>query len=912
MPRAIFTNNARTTLAAGITNVATAITVADGSVFPSPSGGDWAYLTLEYGASMEIVKLTARSGNTLTVQRAQDGTSAAAFSEATVSLRITKVALDEIHTDIAAAALTAAWANVSGKPSTFTPSAHTHAIADVTGLQAALDGKAATSHTHAAADITSGTFDNARIAAANVTQHNAVIAPTWANVSGKPSTFTPSTHTHIIGDVTGLQTALDGKGNLTGTNSWVGVQAFNRNTGAAGSTVNVSITDSTYGARFVPRAGASNFNSGVGADDFLIYYTNGTQNTGAISIAPWSSEGNRTLRLTAAGAFTYGGNTVWHAGNDGSTSGLDADLLDGIQGSGFARNGGTTTADLNTIVTSGMWRLEGANANLPSGTAYGQLMVSRGSDTILQIASDYQGQHLYFRNGNSPDVGGSGAYSAWRSIWHTGNFDPATKANLNGAVFTGNVSSSTRIISPRFQIGTGSSDNASNYRDYTDVNTDITTLVTGTGAGSLIESPINGHAVVGIRGNDAGDSFSVISGNQTELWGTGGNTSYSRKMLVVRGDRHEFYTGGVERMRIDAAGNVGIGTATPTNGLLELRKDVSSNIGPVLALNNQVGGTGAGAVINFIGVGTQNVGSQIRSSDDGAWAHHLLFSTKATGASGNALVERMRITSAGNVGVGTTAPTSQLHVYTNADVWHTRIGGATGEIRFGGQTGSGAVIQSGTPAGAVRDLYLQRDGGNVGIGTTGPTHKLEVHGTHYWNGDGTWAGGTQRFYRSDAYGIGDATGGLGRLEVFNASTGAAFMTFHRSGNYAAYFGLDTDNQWKVGGWSAGAVAHVIWHKGNLQYITNQTNGIGFGDTGSRGRLLASGGGLELVNTDNSAISFKTSSVERARINDDATMNLNGERVMRVATGTAVNSGRVSFGTAAPGALAVGEMYLRHA
>ncbi len=33
----------------------------------------------------------------------------------------------------------------------------------------------------------------------------------WANVTGKPSTFAPSAHVHVIADVTGLQTALDGK-----------------------------------------------------------------------------------------------------------------------------------------------------------------------------------------------------------------------------------------------------------------------------------------------------------------------------------------------------------------------------------------------------------------------------------------------------------------------------------------------------------------------------------------------------------------------------------------------------------------------------------------------------------------------------------------------------------------------------
>lgn len=41
-----------------------------------------------------------------------------------------------------------AWADITGKPSTFTPSTHSHAIADVTGLQTTLDAKAAASHNH--------------------------------------------------------------------------------------------------------------------------------------------------------------------------------------------------------------------------------------------------------------------------------------------------------------------------------------------------------------------------------------------------------------------------------------------------------------------------------------------------------------------------------------------------------------------------------------------------------------------------------------------------------------------------------------------------------------------------------------------------------------------------------------------
>jgi hypothetical protein len=49
------------------------------------------------------------------------------------------------------------------------------------------------------------------------------------------------------------------------------------------------------------------------------------------------------------------------------------------------------------------------------------------------------------------------------------------------------------------------------------------------------------------------------------------------------------------------------------------------------------------------------------------------------------------------------------------------------------------------------------------------------------------------------------TGSLGGIELYAASgANAAFMSFHRPGLFASYFGLDTDNQFAVGGWSSGA------------------------------------------------------------------------------------------------------------
>ena len=79
----IFSNNAATTLASGITNVATSLTVASGtgSLFPNPTGGQYFYMTLaNTGGTVEIVKCTARSTDVFTIVRGQDNTSAVAWN----------------------------------------------------------------------------------------------------------------------------------------------------------------------------------------------------------------------------------------------------------------------------------------------------------------------------------------------------------------------------------------------------------------------------------------------------------------------------------------------------------------------------------------------------------------------------------------------------------------------------------------------------------------------------------------------------------------------------------------------------------------------------------------------------------------------------------------------------------------
>lgn len=94
----LFTNNASTTLASGISDVATSLTVAsgNGAEFPNPTSPDYFLATLEAGETREIVKVTARATDTFTVVRAQEGTAAVAWSSGDkIELRLTAGALQE-------------------------------------------------------------------------------------------------------------------------------------------------------------------------------------------------------------------------------------------------------------------------------------------------------------------------------------------------------------------------------------------------------------------------------------------------------------------------------------------------------------------------------------------------------------------------------------------------------------------------------------------------------------------------------------------------------------------------------------------------------------------------------------------------------------------------------------------------
>ncbi|BAP44778.1 tail fiber domain-containing protein [Pseudomonas sp. StFLB209] len=65
---------------------------------------------------------------------------------------------------------------------------------------------------------------------------------------------------------------------------------------------------------------------------------------------------------------------------------------------------------------------------------------------------------------------------------------------------------------------------------------------------------------------------------------------------------------------------------------------------------------------------------------------------------------------------------------------------------------------------------------------------------------------------------------IGPLTITNAGNqyASCVLTLHRKGHFACFVGLDTDNQFKIGGWSMGRNSYVIYHKGNTTRAADGT------------------------------------------------------------------------------------------
>lgn len=355
----------------------------------------------------------------------------------------------------------------------------------------------------------------------------------------------------------------------------------------------------------------------------------------------------------------------------------------------------------------------------------------------------------------------------------------------------------------------------------------------------------------------------------------------------------KLFTNGVEKMRINAAGNVGIGTATPTAKL----EVVSGGPGfrhtdGTVSVESQIAGTDA-----WFGTASANHNFHLLS---GGFDQMVLRADNGfVGFGRNPVNQKLEVEGGaffnGNVGIGTATPSANLEV--------------AGQIKItGGTPGLNKVLTSdaaglaswATPSGSFSTLNtipkgdgttlvasnIFDDGTNVGIGTTSPGTKLDVSAPsptitlNSTSGVSTSAASALEFRNAINGLIGSIsdTGSSDHLQISSFVQGIFFNTnfttqmelnplgnlgigiapserLHVNGNIRFSGALMPNN-------SAGTVGQVLTSAGPGAAPTWSSASSGWSLTGNAGTNPAT----NFVGTvDAQDLTFATAGVERARI-----------------------------------------------
>jgi hypothetical protein len=619
----------------------------------------------------------------------------------------------------------------------------------------------------------------------------------------------------------------------------------------------------------------------------------------------------------------------------------------------------------NSNATAGITLKDGGNVGIGTTNPIGKLTVSADGGTGLEIQTqdslarvamvgydraDSAYRELYFEGYNF-NFNTSGTNTRL-SILNNGNVgigttSPARTLDLsNSGQITFGDSVSNTISDPSgiyWHSGsnygiyrTGGSWSAANYQQLK--LKFITGIILDPGSGAY------GRSHVGVIGGvSIGTSYYTTESNNNLLveGNVGIGTTNPSQELEVNGtvlanDYRALYniyltspdswifrsTGGTERVRVTSAGNVGIGTTSPSAKLQVFGTSAAPS----------VSGTFQGSIFSIKGSSTVF----LDMGTTGASGYYAWMQAHDAGTGVNYKLAINPL--GGNVGIGTTSPETTLHVNGSIGAYTSDYAaGSTGSrllMKTFASTGNTySLIQAQDVGGTSNNvLALQPYGDNVGIGTTSTSHKLDVsggifasnyisinaantnfnlynNGTTYLNGDtqvdsdfivtngnvgigGSPASVTHGPHLDIVGNRGTLTVGTGYFEdngTTNFLNGARPLAFGYSGS--EYMRVHSNGNVGIGTTSPSNILHIAASAPRIRLEDTL-------DTGNYSMIAADNGQLTLSadegnNQGNSAQIFKVDNSEAMRINASGNVGIGttnpDEKLDVVGTGTQLGS-----------------------
>lgn len=336
------------------------------------------------------------------------------------------------------------------------------------------------------------TYSNNSSNSADASEASATLAERWANeaedvevTTGNYSAFHWSEKAKVFSDGSAINIRTTPYGDLESTNVQSALNELDdEKLPLTGGTISGDLVIS--GDFYSNKTAVMTPESGV--KFAMIVRGDATLNSPTLRFSAYDFTSYGNLGANASGDLYWGSNLLWHKGNDGAGSGLDADLLDARNSTAFAFSETTSKTDMNKVVQSGMYRFD-TPSNVPTAARYGNVLVAHGGgDTIFQIAADFQSNHIYWRSGNSSDVGGSGAWCPWRELWHSGSMDPGVNGigsiklarYIGGTISSGTTVDGSAIYEGKLSTSIGWTDNG---------------VLTGTGTWRSMQSLSTTHPI---------------------------------------------------------------------------------------------------------------------------------------------------------------------------------------------------------------------------------------------------------------------------------------------------------------------------------------------------------------------------------------------------------------------------------